>query len=76
MFPPDYPAARARFRELATQHGWAVESHPIAARGPGGEELTIDIAAHGPSMLLSHPPKDYAQERARQALQPAEGEKP
>lgn len=48
MYPPDYFAARTRFRELAAAHGWAVESHAIAAKGPNGEELTIDVAAHGP----------------------------
>ena len=48
MFPPDYSAARQRFCTLATRHGWALESHPVAAKGPDGEELTIDVAAHGP----------------------------
>ena len=46
-FSPDYLTARRRFREAAGRHGWAVESHPIAAKGPGGEELTIDVAAAG-----------------------------
>jgi len=48
-FSPDYATARRRFREAATAHGWAVESHPVAARGPMGEELFIDVAAHSPS---------------------------
>jgi hypothetical protein len=45
VFSPDYLTARRRFRDAAGRHGWAVEYHPIAARGPGGEELTIDVAA-------------------------------
>ena len=49
MFPPDYFAARQQFRNLATKHGWGLESHPIAAKGPDGEELTLDVAAHGPA---------------------------
>lgn len=49
MFPPDYLAAHTRFRELAAKYGWALESHPITARGPNGEELTIDVAARGPA---------------------------
>jgi predicted deacylase len=48
MFSPDYSTARERFLAAARTHGWAVESHPIAARGPAGEELFIDVAAHGP----------------------------
>ena len=40
MFPPDYFAARQTFRNLATRHGWALEAHPIPAKGPEGEELT------------------------------------
>lgn len=48
MFPPDYFATRQRFRELAVKYGWALEPHAITAGGPGGEELTIDVAAGGP----------------------------
>src|SRR5581483_755215 len=44
-FAPDYFAARDRFRAAATRLGWAAEALPIAARGPAGEELTIDVAA-------------------------------
>jgi hypothetical protein len=49
MFPPDYFAARQAFRNLATKHGWALEAHAISAKGPDGEELTLDVAAHGPA---------------------------
>ncbi len=48
FYSPDYATARRRFRTAATAHGWAVESHPVAARVPGGEELFLDVAAHGP----------------------------
>ena len=43
-FPADYGAARERFREAAQRLGWRLEAHPIEAVGPGGEELTIDVA--------------------------------
>jgi len=43
-FSPDYFIARQRFRESISRHGWTLESHPIDARGPHGEELTIDVA--------------------------------
>jgi hypothetical protein len=43
-FSPDYFTARQRFRTTAGRHGWSVESHPIAAQGPDGEELVIDVA--------------------------------
>jgi hypothetical protein len=43
-FPPDYATARDRFRTAAATLGWACEAHPIAARGPAGGELTIDVA--------------------------------
>jgi len=47
-FPPDYATARRRFLDATAAHDWAVESHRISARGPDGEELFIDVAAHGP----------------------------
>lgn len=47
LFSPDYLSARARFREAADRLGWGVESHEIAARGPKGEVLTIDVARSG-----------------------------
>src|SRR3954469_7444429 len=47
FYPPDYAAARARLRAEASARGWALESHAIEARGPEGEELTVDIALQG-----------------------------
>ena len=44
MFSPDYATARGRFRQAASRLGWQLEAHPIDARGPRGEELTIDVA--------------------------------
>jgi len=57
-FSPDYFTARQRFRDAADRQGWAVESHPIAATGPNGEPLTIDVAAtpemsHEKTLILS-----------------------
>src|SRR5262245_32246703 len=46
-FSPDYFVARERFRKSADAVGARLETHPIAARGPGGEELTIDAAYWG-----------------------------
>lgn len=48
FFAPDYATAHRWFVDAARQHGWAVESHAITARGPDGEELFIDVAAYGP----------------------------
>lgn len=48
LFSPDYLTARRRFLDAAGRHQWAVESHPITAKGPAGEDLFIDVAAHGP----------------------------
>jgi hypothetical protein len=48
FFSPDYVTARRRFLDATAAHGWAVESHPITAKGPNGEGLFIDVAAHGP----------------------------
>ena len=47
FFSPDYVTARGRFRALAEARGFDCESHPIAAVGPGGEALTIDVARAG-----------------------------
>ena len=44
-FSPDYSTARDRFRQAASRLGWLLEAHPIEAAGPGGEELTIDVAS-------------------------------
>jgi hypothetical protein len=46
-FSPDYTAARARFRSSSLALGCALEAHPIAAAGPDGGELTIDVARLG-----------------------------
>lgn len=43
-FPPDYFSARERFRAAARAQGLLLEAWPIGQRGPGGEELTIDVA--------------------------------
>ncbi|HET6576413.1 MAG TPA: M14 family metallopeptidase, partial [Fimbriiglobus sp.] len=48
-FSPDYFAARDRFRSAAARLVWAVHTHPIAARGPGDEELTLDAAVSSPA---------------------------
>lgn len=46
-FSPDYAAARARFRSSALALGCRTTEHPIEARGPDGEALTIDAAVLG-----------------------------
>jgi uncharacterized protein DUF2817 len=43
-FSPDYVTARQRFREAAKHLGWSLESYPIEAPDPVGQELTIDAA--------------------------------
>ncbi len=43
-FSTDYATARARFRASARGAGAALHELPIAATGPQGERLTIDIA--------------------------------
>ena len=43
-FSSDYATARSRFRQAALRLGWQREAHAIDARGPRGEELTIDVA--------------------------------
>ena len=43
-FSTDYATARGRFRQAALRLGWQLEAHAINARGPRGEELTIDVA--------------------------------
>jgi Protein of unknown function (DUF2817) len=47
VFPESYFAARDRFRAAAVRGGWEWESHPVDARGPRGEELTIEVATDG-----------------------------
>ena len=43
-FSSDYATARGRFRQAAMRLEWQLEAHAIDARGPRGEELTIDVA--------------------------------
>jgi hypothetical protein len=47
-FPADYFAAREQFRDGVEALGWTWASMAIDARGPRGEELTIDAARHVP----------------------------
>jgi len=46
-FSPDYFQARDRFRSAADELNARFETHPIDARGPDGEELTLDAALLG-----------------------------
>lgn len=48
-FPRDYFEARHRFRHAVEQADGVWEAIPVQARGPQGEELTIDIARIGPA---------------------------
>ncbi len=45
--PLTYAECRARFRRAADRTGVAVAAHPIAARGPDGEQLAVDVAQLG-----------------------------
>jgi hypothetical protein len=47
-FSLDYFTARDRFRAATGRLGWESTAYPIAARGPGGEELTLDAAVSSP----------------------------
>jgi len=44
FFPENYGASRAAFLMRAEALNWGVESHEIAARGPSGEALFVDVA--------------------------------
>jgi hypothetical protein len=48
LFPADYADARARFRKLASEKGFSLESfaHP-SRRAPDGGELVCDVARKG-----------------------------
>jgi len=50
---PDYAAARVHFCSLANALGCRLEEHAIAAKGPYGEELAINVAIMGEA----HPKK-------------------
>lgn len=45
--PLTYDECRARFRWAAGMAGLPVEAHPIEARGPHGQELTVDVVHVG-----------------------------
>ena len=47
-FSPDYVTARDGFRQAAQRAGGRLTARELAANGPGGEDLTIDIAWFGP----------------------------
>jgi len=49
FFAPDYTTARERFRAAARRIGAGLHALPLAAVGPIGETLTIDIAWLGPA---------------------------
>lgn len=56
-FSPDYITARNRFHMAARHAGAALDALPLAAPGPRGEALTIDIAWLGtalPRRVLLH----------------------
>lgn len=56
-FSPDYATARSRFREAVDAGGGAREVLPLEAKGPAGEELTVDIGWFGaarPEQALLH----------------------
>src|SRR5512140_608308 len=46
-FSPNYELARDRFREAARRAGGRLVSLDLAAKGPQGEDLTIDVAWFG-----------------------------
>lgn len=55
VLPLTYDECRARFHHQAGRAGVVVDSSPIAARGPAGQELSIDVASlgrHDASRLL------------------------
>ncbi len=57
MFSLDYATARQRFRESAERTGARLESMPLDVKGPGGEDLAIDIAwlgSHNPRRVVLH----------------------
>lgn len=56
-YSPDFATAQRRFREAANAAGAEWESLPLAARGPDGEPLAIDVAWLGtrqPRRILLH----------------------
>jgi hypothetical protein len=56
-FSKDYATARSRFRALVTEGGGETLALPIDAKGPNGDDLTIDIGWFGarePKRALLH----------------------
>ena len=47
-WPADHDASRERFARLARAAGARTGSRPLEAVGPGGEALSVDVAALGP----------------------------
>lgn len=47
LWPLTYLECRERFRRAALANGAELSAHPIEARGPAGEELTVDVARLG-----------------------------
>lgn len=47
FFSPDYRTARQRFCAAARAAGAALDTLPLAAKGPHGDELAIDVAWFG-----------------------------
>ena len=43
-FSADHATARQRFQQAASHLNWQLETHPIGAVGPGGDELAFDVA--------------------------------
>src|SRR5690242_14681761 len=57
VFSPHYFTARARFRAAVAAAGGRLEVLPLSARGPGGQDLSIDIGwlgAERPRRVLLH----------------------
>lgn len=47
MFSADYGQVRDRFRQAAQALGSVLETHPIKARGPQDQPLSIEVARYG-----------------------------
>jgi hypothetical protein len=56
-FSADYRTAQSRFRAILAEHGGRLDSLVLAAKGPRGEDLAIDIGwfgASNPRRVLVH----------------------
>jgi len=49
FFSPDYKTARDRFQSSVLANGGQIESILLNAKGPAGEDLTVDIGWFGPA---------------------------